>query len=282
MIQDHPRSCGKDTRSLRSTWKCLGSPPLVRERRYLRLFPSVSARITPARAGKTCQNYSPGIVGWDHPRSCGKDRIDVFDFNLQLGSPPLVRERRRSHPQIHEEKGITPARAGKTGVSLPRLCHRGDHPRSCGKDDSAFLRIKDGQGSPPLVRERQRHLRPHRGRNGITPARAGKTAFSAHPCTVHGDHPRSCGKDTVAEPSTFFVEGSPPLVRERRSVTSLIKGIARITPARAGKTKTLFCLTVVVGDHPRSCGKDVHDMQSVIQLMGSPPLVRERPNVPGS
>ena len=51
--EDHPRSCGKDAIQTYLCWLHAGSPPLVRERRILLLYPRVRARITPARAGKT-------------------------------------------------------------------------------------------------------------------------------------------------------------------------------------------------------------------------------------
>ena len=91
---------------------------------------------------------------------------------------------------------------------------------------------------------------------GITPARAGKTAFSAHPCTVHGDHPRSCGKDKKKRNDGLTISGSPPLVRERLPGGDGLPDDFGITPARAGKTMNSTWMTMKLQDHPRSCGKD--------------------------
>ena len=110
----------------------------------------------------------------------------------------------------------------------------------------------------------------------ITPARAGKTVCPPVEGTTAEDHPRSCGKDHVADFDESIVlgsprscgkdcrpfgmlllpSGSPPLVRERLHAEP--QGLARfrITPARAGKTCKGAAHFSQKWDHPRSCGKD--------------------------
>ena len=151
--------------------------------------------ITPARAGKTRSARPLSALKWDHPRSCGKDPGLTVQSLSRLGSPPLVRERRARAMADTRERGITPARAGKTKLR-------------CRRRHSA-------QGSPPLVRERRCHKNFIVAACGITPTRAGKTAS----CLSRGhrlrDHPRSCGKDSAPLMQSHFCPGSPPLVRER-------------------------------------------------------------------
>ena len=53
MIEDHPRSCGKDHDAGREIGLLTGSPPLVRERQNQKVRRTGVLRITPARAGKT-------------------------------------------------------------------------------------------------------------------------------------------------------------------------------------------------------------------------------------
>ena len=53
----------------------------------------------------------------------------------------------------------------------------------------------------------------------------------------------------------------------------------RITPARAGKTVPALITDHDAEDHPRSCGKDGFLLCLQDLLIGSPPLVRERPCV---
>ena len=112
--EDHPRSCGKDVCKplLRSAKR--GSPPLVRERPCCRF-----RRI-----------HCPRIP----PRSCGKDCRPFGMLLLPSGSPPLVRERLLATPPAMSQRGITPARAGKTPSRTDTGPAGRDHPRSCGKD----------------------------------------------------------------------------------------------------------------------------------------------------
>ena len=133
-IGDHPRSCGKD-RAVRPWTKArLGSPPLVRERLFTPFLVALVFRITPARAGKTTHDISVPEFLWDHPRSCGKDRYNIFKMSPEGGSPPLVRERLNPKFVPVDVAGITPARAGKTNAFRTIVVYTRDHPRSCGKD----------------------------------------------------------------------------------------------------------------------------------------------------
>ena len=50
-----------------------------------------------------------------------------------------------------------------------------------------------------------------------------------------------------------------------------------ITPACAGKTRTVGCLSTLPKDHPRVCGKNHDSAEQKITQEGSPPRVREKP-----
>ena len=113
-LQDHPRSCGKDTHSNWASSVRRGSPPLVRERPFREDDNGDASGITPARAGKTRPVRKYKNKKWDHPRSCGKDPSGCRPMPREPGSPPLVRERRFPVYGLIEQIGITPARAGKT------------------------------------------------------------------------------------------------------------------------------------------------------------------------
>ena len=151
----------------------------MRERPHLSLLPVSWVRITPARAGKTAAVVFAIIGSEDHPRSCGKDMEQKQAFWTKWGSPPLVRERRRSRRHPLTSSGITPARAGKTQSWFYMYSAIWDHPRSCGKDALIIALASILIGSPPLVRERL--VTNASGSQGvrITPARAGKTVHSA-------------------------------------------------------------------------------------------------------
>ena len=129
-----------------------------------------------------------------------------------------MRKKPFSQTSLNCHHRITPARAGKTvcppveGTTAedhPRSCGK-DHvadfdesivlgsPRSCGKDCRPFGMLLLPSGSPPLVRERLAKVLLILARNGITPARAGKTAAVAKSGKYSEDHPRSCGKVVLA------------------------------------------------------------------------------------
>ena len=147
-----------------------------------------------------------------------------------------MRERLTASRSCFCARGITPARAGKTYRQSLLLLRSRDHPRSCGKDQTKIKKKLDALGSPPLVRERPSFRAIVHRHAGITPARAGKTITPFFFIRRLWDHPRSCGKDTRIFTQDAGNRGSPPLVRERRSIVFLWCSMGGITPARAGKT----------------------------------------------
>ena len=73
IIRDHPRVCGKNSIFFCAIKYDSGSPPRVREKRYLRSEKCPWCGITPACAGKTALESSSIGGGGDHPRVCGKN-----------------------------------------------------------------------------------------------------------------------------------------------------------------------------------------------------------------
>ena len=126
------------------------------------------------------------------------------------------------------------------------------------------------------MRERPQALKVWRLRLGITPACAGKTGFGVIFGTACWDHPRMCGKDIIPAGTAAPGLGSPPHVRERRSVPRRFTFLPGITPACAGKTVNDGGSKRVLQDHPRMCGKDDPGGKSYGTYQGSPPHVRER------
>ena len=154
-----------------------GSPPQVRGKRGYRLRFLCGRRITPAGAGKTYLGKNCVDRNRDHPRRCGENCAPVMLERCPSGSPPQVRGKQCSRSALSAVTGITPAGAGKTGLS------EGERQAST--------------GSPPQVRGKLIHIPPSSQVKRITPAGAGKTA----PCgnvRNHGeDHPRRCGENSV-------------------------------------------------------------------------------------
>ena len=74
--------------------------------------------------------------------------------------------------------------------------------------------------------------------------------------------------------------GSPPLARERPILFYGSLNQAGITPACAGKTHLAQYPRFSCRDHPRLRGKDIQGGSKTNLSSGSPPLARERPDVP--
>ena len=111
---DHPRVCGENP-----VWEIIigslvGSPPRVRGKRLRLQFCILSARITPACAGKTGNAIIAVIITKDHPRVCGENRTQTIICNRYVGSPPRVRGKQAKSAIKAVRLRITPACAGKT------------------------------------------------------------------------------------------------------------------------------------------------------------------------
>ena len=95
---------------------------------------SLSARITPAHAGKSARGYpqtafvgiTPAHAGKrryiapncanvkDHPRPCGEKHGDELDELCRQGSPPPMRGKEMHRFGVRWNARITPAHAGKS------------------------------------------------------------------------------------------------------------------------------------------------------------------------
>ena len=113
LARDHPRVCGKSFGSHVGIKTTSGSPPRVREKRFITVINRLKAGITPACAGKALSVISIALPAWDHPRVCGKSPFSVLIVSIALGSPPRVREKHTILAKSSPAHGITPACAGK-------------------------------------------------------------------------------------------------------------------------------------------------------------------------
>ena len=131
---------------------------------------------------------------------------------------------------------ITPADAGKTGVSTIDITPSTDHPRGCGENSMGSKTFRGYIGSPPRMRGKPGHTYTATSYGRITPADAGKT-LSLH-VVSRGvqDHPRGCGENEVTFPFASYVIGSPPRMRGKLNETVEFWYKSGITPADAGKT----------------------------------------------
>ncbi len=253
---DHPRVCGKNSRASSEPETMLGSPPRVREERGAVFSSPFGIGITPACAGRTDAIGRAHSVDGDHPRVCGKNKLQITDAGVRTGSPPRVREELLSLEFLSSFSRITPACAGKTAQQTAFHTVRWDHPRVCGKNTQMMDAAQNVKGSPPRVREKLGGTKQPHNLIGITPACAGKTAASHYGWCRAWDHPRVCGKNQVWDDAHEGQKGSPPRVRE--------------------KLLLALSLILAVRDHPRVCGKNVTFTDNYKLPLGSPPRVREK------
>ena len=172
--------------------------------------------------------------------------------------------------------GITPARAGKSPPGQEGQGPLGDHPRACGEEGWCQVTEKTCWGSPPRVRGRVRKLPLTPSRQGITPARAGKSGSVPGLPAAGEDHPRACGEETTWLTGSTCALGSPPRVRGRAQSRFRLQPPPGITPARAGKRYTPGNGHCRTRDHPRACGEESQVVPVRYVPGGSPPRARGR------
>ena len=156
-----------------------GSPPPMRGKDSVTLYPDHVVRITPAYAGKS-------------PHTIPADRLSV-------GSPPPMRGKAFQKQIPVHDTGITPAYAGKSAGRFCPLPPTGDHPRLCGEKFPGRALTVSTMGSPSPMRGKAGKIFGCVCPVGITPAYAGKSRFCMMQSTQCVDHPRLCGEKPVPD-----------------------------------------------------------------------------------
>ena len=90
-------------------------------------------------------------------------------------------------------------------------------------------------------------------------------------------YPRSCGEFGRVDPRGRRCEGLPPLVRGVRRFGVAVDHGNRLTPARAGSSRTVTQFDVCTTAYPRSCGEFNIYGAMWNNFAGLPPLVRGVP-----
>ena len=191
----------------------------------------------------------------DHPRVCGEKLAQPAQLVRGQGSPPHVRGKEYDYFKAGNSKGITPAHAGKRLADLYWRCGYWDHPRTCGEKDHTYQQGVERMGSPPHVRGKGLPCSDMQAPSGITPACAGKSAYSSSSSGVPWDHPRMCGEKSSLPGQIVLDLGSPPHVRGKGRIKRNRQKRVRITPACAGKSVQTHQCRPSARDHPRMCGE---------------------------
>ena len=135
------------------------------------------------------------------------------------------------------------------------------------------------KGSPPRGRGK---VTPSLNDNpglGITPAWAGKRCGLLPFCGLVRDHPRVGGEKGSPSWIATATRGSPPRGRGKALLYHTSEGFSRITPAWAGKSLHLPCISLMLWDHPRVGGEKSMMVPHTVTLLGSPPRGRGKVEV---
>ena len=251
-----------------------GSSPLARGLLPRHAPARLRPRIIPARAGFTFHEQFREHFPGDHPRSRGVYVALAEPTRPVSGSSPLARGLPRGQQIPDRVRGIIPARAGFTTLTLLGIMNVKDHPRSRGVYLRGAVPVGDENGSSPLARGLP-FLHPWEvPRVRIIPARAGFTRRGGVQCPRRRDHPRSRGVYIRMFVEADDSDGSSPLARGLRGSQVGVPLRARIIPARAGFTLCGRCLPLRAWDHPRSRGVYYGIISAPDTLSGSSPLAR--------
>ena len=255
----------------------MGSSPLARGLRLLRIGDEEDDRIIPARAGFTLGGRAVSRSRGDHPRSRGVYSLGACRMILSRGSSPLARGLQSSKRILRHILRIIPARAGFTrSLSTPPCLDR-DHPRSRGVYIRPAYGAQDSAGSSPLARGLRLEPLVTEHEFGIIPARAGFTLPGLCPSYLLWDHPRSRGVYLKEPAQVGETVGSSPLARGLPSKYANAALVLGIIPARAGFTRRPARRGRYPRDHPRSRGVYRRRIRGWCDWGGSSPLARGLP-----
>ena len=150
--EDHPRTRGEKTKTDMTGLSGVGSPPHTRGKVEKLSLPPEWRRITPAHAGKRCQQLDLQRKSEDHPRTRGEKLDTGICREVIPGSPPHTRGKDPVYGENVLKTRITPAHAGKSYAG--DVCHwyTEDHPRTRGEKILCMVKTSSRPGSPPHTR----------------------------------------------------------------------------------------------------------------------------------
>ena len=133
VLGDHPRVCGEHDKQGNLPQVGTGSSPRMRGTPRQCVVERVDVGIIPAYAGNTLQAPECLLLDRDHPRVCGEHTLPETLGRSRTGSSPRMRGTRIESLAGRFGRGIIPAYAGNTALSILRLRAPWDHPRVCGE-----------------------------------------------------------------------------------------------------------------------------------------------------
>ena len=129
-------------------------------------------------------------------------------------------------------------------------------------------------GSSPLTRGKLEVHAHAQVVDRLIPAHAGKTGSGAKTPCPRPAHPRSRGENAKARLDDRHADGSSPLTRGKLERSPCVRGMGRLIPAHAGKTRKDQELMSTKTAHPRSRGENQEGPRTDEHQDGSSPLTR--------
>jgi len=213
-------------------------------------------RNTPACAGTTRREWTPGHRRREHPRVRGDNRDFTGVKSSIAGTPPRARGRHRNGGGEGADAGNTPACAGTTGEGRCPIRRCTEHPRVRGDDTVRNYSEYPVRGTPPRARGRLPDNAPQCRAVGNTPACAGTTRCGSSSVAGSWEHPRVRGDDRDGHGAGRSHRGTPPRARGRPLLLTVQCLDDRNTPACAGTTAPTGGTSATGPEHPRVRGDD--------------------------
>ena len=274
VFRAHPRSRGENVSRAIDGIGTAGSSPLTRGKLPGKNDPRTGTGLIPAHAGKTDRYPRRHPRQPAHPRSRGKNVLEVLEEGLHAGSSPLTREKRPRGARGRTACRLIPAHAGKTHCKDSYPWCAAAHPRSRGENARLGGPITSGPGSSPLTRGKRSYALSALILPWLIPAHAGKTHHRRRFGRCWQAHPRSRGENDEYRNYDPLHTGSSPLTRGKHGRRRDRSGARGLIPAHAGKTGLRLSTTPVCGAHPRSRGENPWMARSRRCVHGSSPLTR--------
>ena len=193
--QAHPRAGGENVVTVPRQAGKSGSSPRGRGKQCRCRGWSFSARLIPARAGKTRRHARFHDRRWAHPRAGGENAYLTFLPAGANGSSPRGRGKPRVWRSVMRGVRLIPARAGKTPWWRRSKAVSPAHPRAGGENELLPSGGGGVPGSSPRGRGKRVVIAGDGEKLGLIPARAGKTKTSPPPGPVGTAHPRAGGEN---------------------------------------------------------------------------------------
>ena len=209
-----------------------------------------------------------------HPRSRGENSTSSTSSLTLHGSSPLTRGKHQLIAHTQFSVRLIPAHAGKTLYPTKPRPHLPAHPRSRGENSLDGLVVDKDTGSSPLTRGKPGREHHQPVASGLIPAHAGKTPSWRPPRLSPPAHPRSRGENLSLSATLFDEDGSSPLTRGKRAVSSSYSAGRGLIPAHAGKTSRGPLTGRGHTAHPRSRGENAALRVCIVMSLGSSPLTR--------